>query len=179
MQPYQTTVLRNSFQLAMHHRCAEVMRKINPELICPGHRDELPCAKQDLDAYCDFISRKDRAFRQLVDEPADHYIDLFWARLLPYVSVVTAQQQVTYRLLLRNNFDRSVSYSARLSAPTGWRTTSEFCVLELAPGERGEIEMEAVAPDKADGVRRLMTAEIQLDGVSQGQVSEGLVTVVP
>ena len=39
--------------------------------------------------------------------------------------------------------------------------------------------MEAVAPDKADGVRRLMTAEIQLDGVSQGQVSEGLVTVVP
>lgn len=179
VRPYQTTVLRNSFQLEMHRRCAEVMRRIDPELICPGHRDVLECNKKELDDYCDFIVRKERVFRELVSEPHDHYIDLFWARLLPYVSVVTAQQQVTYRLLLRNNFDRSVSYSARLSAPTGWRTTSEFCVLELAPGERGEIEMEAVAPDKADGVRRLMTAEIQLDGVSQGQVSEGLVTVVP
>ena len=43
--PYQTTVLRNSFQLGMHRRCAEVMRKIAPELICPGHRDVLPCFK--------------------------------------------------------------------------------------------------------------------------------------
>ena len=66
MKPYQTTVLRNSFQLAMHRRCAEVMRKISPELICPGHRDVLPCFKQDLDTYCDFIARKERAFRALV-----------------------------------------------------------------------------------------------------------------
>ena len=61
MRPYQTTVLRNSFQLAMHRRCAEVMRRISPELICPGHRDVLPCFKQDLDTYCDFIARKERS----------------------------------------------------------------------------------------------------------------------
>jgi hypothetical protein len=36
MLPFQTTVLRNSFQLAMHRRCADVMRAISPELICPG-----------------------------------------------------------------------------------------------------------------------------------------------
>ena len=54
----------------------------------------LPCFKKDLDTYCDFIARKERAFRELVAEPADHYIDLFWARLLPYVAVVRPGQTV-------------------------------------------------------------------------------------
>ena len=47
--PMQTTVLRNSFQLDMHRRCVEVMRAIDPQLICPGHGETLPCAKPDLD----------------------------------------------------------------------------------------------------------------------------------
>src|SRR5262249_31649066 len=67
--PYQTTVLRNSFQLAMHRRCAEVMRELAPDLLCPGHRDVLPVSKRDLTAYCDFIARKERIFRNLVEEP--------------------------------------------------------------------------------------------------------------
>ena len=90
VHPYQTTVLRNSFQLGMHRRCAEVMRRIAPELICPGHRDVLSCFKPELDYYCDFIARKERVFEELVAEPADHFIDLFWARMLPYVAVVGA-----------------------------------------------------------------------------------------
>ena len=68
LRPYQTTVLRNSFQLGMHRRCIEVMRQIQPELICPGHRDVLACDKQALDAYSDFIHRKERVFRELVHE---------------------------------------------------------------------------------------------------------------
>ena len=57
LRPFQTTVLRNSFQLAMHRRCAKVMRELEPELICPGHWDVIDCTKKDIDAYCDFIAR--------------------------------------------------------------------------------------------------------------------------
>ena len=177
MRPYQTTVLRNSFQLSMHHRCADVMRRINPELICPGHRDVLTCYKQDLDTYCDFIARKERVFRELVDEPANHYIDLFWTRLLPYVAEVGPGQTLKYRLLLRNNLERAVTYEARLLPPNDWRTSSEFRSLKLESGERGELNLNAVAPEVADNVRRLMTAEIRIDGQSQGPLSEALVTV--
>ena len=60
IQPFQTTVLRNSFQLEMHRKCADIMRKIEPELICPGHRDVLPCDKNSLNTYCDFIARKEK-----------------------------------------------------------------------------------------------------------------------
>jgi glyoxylase-like metal-dependent hydrolase (beta-lactamase superfamily II) len=177
MLPYQTTVLRNSFQLGMHRRCAEVMRRLAPELICPGHRDVLPCFKKDLDVYCDFIARKERVFRELVGEPADHFIDLFWARLLPYLAVVRPGQELAYRLLVRNNFERPVRYEARLLSPPGWETSGEFVALQLDAGSRGEIALRAVAPPAADGVRRLMTAEIVIDGRTQGPVSEALVTV--
>lgn len=177
MLPYQTTVLRNSFQLAMHRRCAEVMRTISPELICPGHRDVLPCFKRDLDTYCDFIARKERIFRELVGDPADHFIDLFWARLLPYVAVIVPSQPVEYRLLLRNNLERSVTYAARLLPPPGWKSSPEFRPLTLAAGARGEIILNAVAPPTADNVRRLMTAEIEIDGQSQGPICEALVTL--
>ena len=47
--------------------CEDILQKAKP-----GHRDVLPCFKQDLDIYCDFIERKERVFRELVDEPADH-----------------------------------------------------------------------------------------------------------
>lgn len=177
MLPYQTTVLRNSFQLGMHRRCAEVMRRIAPELICPGHRDVLPCFKKDLDVYCDFIARKERAFRALVAEPADHYIDLFWARLLPYVAVVQPGDQVSYRLLLRNNHERRVTYRARLLPPAGWEASREFASLMLEAGARGEIKLVARAPKQGDSVRRLITVEIAVDDRSQGPVCEALISV--
>ena len=179
-RPYQTTVLRNSFQLAMHRRCAEVMRQVSPEMICPGHRDVLACNKAKLDEYCDFIARKERVFRNLVPEPADHYIDLFWARLLPYVASVAPGEVQEYRLLLRNNQEKEVVYEARLHAPEGWTSTDEYQSLRLGPGESGELALQAAAPIKADDCRRrLLTAEIRIDGVLQGNISEALVQVRP
>jgi len=71
-----------------------------------------------------------------------------------------------------------VTYSARLSPPSDWEVSPEFRPLKLEPGARGELLLPAQAPDSADGIRRLMTAEILLDGQTQGPISEALVTVV-
>jgi glyoxylase-like metal-dependent hydrolase (beta-lactamase superfamily II) len=178
-RPYQTTVLRNSFQLAMHRRCADVMRKIGPDLICPGHRHVYPCNKEELDTYCDFIARKERVFRELVGEPADHYVDLFWARLMPYIVVAEPGQVISYRVLVRNNLEREAEYSARLLPPPGWSSAGEFSRLRLAAGGKGEIALRAKAPPQADGIRRLMMAEVLIDGDSQGPLVEALATVRP
>ena len=118
------------------------------------------------------------AFRELVAEPADQFIDLFWVRLLPYVAVVLPGQELCYRLLVRNNLGRPAEYAARLRPPPGWEAEEAFATLRLEPGGRGEVVMLARAPAEADGVRRLMTAEVLIDGRSQGPLSEALVTVV-
>ena len=176
-RPYQTTVLRNSFQLGMHRRCAEVMQKVQPDLVCPGHRQVYSFDRQRLAEYVDFIARKERVFRNLVDEPADHFIDLFWVRLLPYLSSVEAGDSIEFTVLLRNNLARRASFAARLLPPPGWAASESLETVALQPGENGELRLAANAPTVADGQRRLMTAELSIDGVSQGPIGEALVTV--
>ena len=85
--------------------------------------------------------------------------------------------RLEYRLLLRNNLERRVNYEARLLAPAGWQVSPEFHSLQLEAQARGEMKLITVAPKSADHTRRLLTAEIRIDGQSQGAVSEALVTV--
>ena len=177
-RPYQTTVLRNSFQLGMHRRCAEVMHTVQPDLICPGHRQVYSFDRQCLAEYVDFIARKERVFRNLVDEPADHFVDLFWVRLLPYLSTVEAGGSTDFTVLLRNNLERAASFAARLLPPPGWTASESLESVELQPGEHGELRLPAAAPNDPDFRRRLITAEVCIDGISQGPIGEALVTVV-
>ena len=180
--PFQTTVLRNSFQLAMHRQCVEVMRSIAPELICPGHREVYACDAAALQTYADFIARKEQVFRSLVAEPADQFIDLFWARLLPYMAEVEPGAELTYTLKLRNNLERQATFAVRLlpsRATDGPEAVAEdgFASISLDAGARGEVLLRtSVSPEATPG-RSLITAEVEIDGVSQGPVVEALVTV--
>jgi hypothetical protein len=96
---------------------------------------------------------------------------------LPYVAEVAPGQELGYRLLLRNNLGRPASYGARLLPPSGWGASPEFRTLELDAGARGELALSARAPGCGDNTRRLLAAEVRLDGQTLGPVSEALVTV--
>lgn len=174
----QTTVMRNSFQLEMHRRCANVIQKTKPDLICPGHGALIPMDGSRVAEYTSYIERKEAAFRDIVDEPADHFIDLFWARMLPYVSEVHPNSELIYTVRIRNNLERSARYSARLLPAMGWTSHGGSESITLQPGEQGEITLGATAPSQLDPRRRLMTAEILIDGVSQGPICEALVSTL-
>ena len=175
-QLYQTTVLRNSLQLWMHRRCADVMDLVQPDLVCPGHRELIPWDQRRAAEYRDFIARKERVVRDLLDDPVDVGVDLWWARLVPYLRTVQPGETCTYRLLLRNNAERPVQLQARLLCPDGWQTTDTFQALDLEAGARGELTLTATAPPHPD-TRRILTAEILIDGQPQGPIPEALVTV--
>jgi glyoxylase-like metal-dependent hydrolase (beta-lactamase superfamily II) len=176
-RPLQTTVFRNSFQLAMHRRCVEVMRTISPELVCPGHGEVIACSEEALDQYADFVALKEQAFRAAVGKPADHYIDLFWARLQPYLVSAAPGATLTYALLLRNNLERSATYAARLLPPPGWTTPIGVESMHLAAGDHGRLELSISAPPGPSEGRVLLTAEILIDGISQGPIAEALAVV--
>jgi hypothetical protein len=59
----------------------------------------------------------------------------------------------------------------------GWSTSGQFEHLALQAGERGTLWLWAEAPKRGDGTRRLVTAEVQLDGKTLGPVVEALVEV--
>ncbi|MBB6414365.1 MBL fold metallo-hydrolase [Mesorhizobium sangaii] len=172
----QSTVLRNSFQLDMLRRCANVMQTTKPDLLCPGHGELITLDHSRIAEYTHYIERTEAAFLEAVDAPADHYIDLFWARMLPYISVVRLNSNVSYTVRVRNNLERTAIYGARLLLPSGWASDGEFESITLEPTQRGEILLGATSPSQVDTQRRLVTAEILIDGVSQGPVCEALVS---
>jgi glyoxylase-like metal-dependent hydrolase (beta-lactamase superfamily II) len=174
-RPYQTTVFRNSFQLAMHRRCVDVMREICPDIICPGHGDIIDAGEAEIERYADYVALKERAFKNAVAEPADHYLDLFWVRLRPYVSRVHPGEPIEYTLMVRNNLGRPATFAARLLSPSPDPSRDDDLVeIELGPEERGEIVMVLTDPPSPPDGRTLVTAEVLVDGVSQGPIAEAL-----
>jgi glyoxylase-like metal-dependent hydrolase (beta-lactamase superfamily II) len=179
-RPYETTVLRNSFQPWMHRRCVDVMRDLAPELVCPGHGEVMPWSPDEQERYAAFVERKQAIFHRLVGEAGDAAIDLFWARLVPYVVVARPGETVTHRVIVRNNHGRDVTVGARLrpaagwspADPTGWRH------VRLESGASGELEFASVAPPDAHP-RRAVTVELTVDDEPLGPVVEGVVSTGP
>ena len=175
-RPIETTVMRNSFQPWMHRRCVEVMQDLAPELVCPGHGDVFPWSADAQERYAAFVERKDKVFRRLVAEPADAAIDLFWARLVPYLVLATPGERLTYRLLLRNNHARPVTFAARLLPADGWSAQDAWHDVRLEAGNSGELTFSCVAAGEPHP-RRAMTVELTVDGEPLGPIVEGVVAV--
>lgn len=86
-------------------------------------------------------------------------------------------EEISFRLLLRNNLERAATFAARLLPPPGWTCSTDLVEIPLDAGERGELTLAARAPETADPKRRMLAAEILIDGHSQGPLSEALATV--
>ena len=93
----------------------------------------------------------------------------------PYLATVEPGHELEYEVLLRNNLGRRATYGVRLLAPPGWRAPDRRVTLELEAGQRGSLRIAARAPQRPEPRRRLMTAEISIDGDSQGPVCDALV----
>ena len=174
----QTTVLRNSFQLEMHRKCIDVMRCIEPELICPGHWQTFDFNKAALDEYADFIQRKEQVFRQS-GRPTGR--PLYRLVLGAIAAVHFRAPNQASRSNLRYCCGTTSSGKQRTKPgccrPRGWQSEEHYISLTLEARTRGEIKIQATAPPQADRTRRLVTADIRIDGKSQGPVAEALVTV--
>ncbi len=175
-RPVQTQVFRNSFQLSMHDKCKDVIQEINPERICPGHEEPYDFSPRRSAEYSDFIEQKTDIFRILSPEPAEQAVDLFWARLLPYQSTIKPGEKVDFVLQLRNNFPKTKKFNAKLIIPSEWQTTDKTPGIKLDPGSKGEICLTAITPIQSEKSGRiLITAEVFIDGISQGPIAEALV----
>ncbi len=98
----------------------------------PFDFDELKSAQ-----YSDYIDRKESCFRELSPEPAEQYVDLFWARLIPYQVIVSPGDEVSFIVLLRNNYPDSREFEARLILPRGWEASTETGKIKLTARSAG------------------------------------------
>jgi hypothetical protein len=159
----------------MHRRCVEVMREICPDIICPGHGPILDAGPAEIEHYANYVTQKERAFRNVVAEPAEQYVDLFWVRLRPYVARLEQGKPAEYTLMVRNNLGRPATFEARLLSPSpGWEQPDDLVGIALEAEEHGEIALVLTEPPSPLDQRVLVTAEILVDGVSHGPIAEAL-----
>ena len=171
-------VLRNSLTLSMHRKCAEEFERLRGEMLCPGHGPVCDIPPEAYGAHREFVEKKERIYRDLLPEPADLGIDLFWVRLLPYQRTIATGDSFHYTLALRNSFGEECSFVAQLRCATlAVRVTPEIQELKLGEGEMGSLEFEVAISAGAPGENRrhLLTAEISVNGKPHGPIAEAVV----
>ena len=175
------TVMRNSLTLAMHRKCADEFDRLRGELLCPGHGPVLDIEPEAYDQHRHYVEQKEQLWRDLLPEPADMGIDLFWARLIPYQRTIAPGASCRYTLELRNSFGEDVTFAARLTCTSlAIEVAPAERSLSLAAEQRGEVTFDlSVSPDApADApARHLVTAHVTVNGKPHGPITEALIVV--
>ena len=175
------TVMRNSLTLGMHRKCAEEFERLRADLLCPGHGPVFDIPPEAYAEHRRYVEQKEEIWRDLLPEPADMGIDLFWARLLPYQQWIPRGGSCRYELELRNSFEAEAEFVAALEGNgLPIRTQPQSRSLSLAPGERGRVSFDVTVPSEAPSHphrRYLLTAALAVNGRPRGPVAEALVVV--
>ena len=162
----------------MHRRCADVMDLVQPDLVCPGHRQLIPWDQRRAAEYRDFIARKERVVRDLLDDPVDQGVDLWWARLVPYLrSVEPGESPAPTASSSATTPSAPPASKPASSCPDGWQTSNAFQPLDLKRRRPRRTHSSPPPHPPTPDIRRILTAELRINGQSQGPIPETLVTV--
>ena len=175
------TVMRNSVNLAMHRRCADVFDRLRPDFLCGGHGPVWDITEEDFSRHRDFVDKKERIWRGLVPEPTDLGVDLFWARLLPYQAWLQPGKSAAYTLELRNAYEAETTFEISLGSTLPLTCEPATATATLAPEKATELVFEVRLPagSEVPGQRRqLLTVDVRANGKPLGQVTEALLTIL-
>lgn len=175
------SVLRNSLTFGMHRKCADEFERFRPDLLCPGHGPYWDVPPEAYAAHRDYMEQKEVVWRDLVPEPAELGIDLFWARLLPYQSEIRRGESEKFTVELRNSFDVEATFEVTLGSGLPWAVEPVTQKLTLLPGEQDAVHFAVTILDEAatdPHHRHLVTADLTVNGKRHGPITEALVVVL-
>jgi hypothetical protein len=117
------------------------------------------------------------ALRDLVDQPDPGYgLDPFWAHFYPYrVEAGDQKERSTASLRVRNYLDRPVPLSATLVLPPGVQAKPQRAKAVILPKTESAVEFELDIQPQGGGRKRVLLADITMDGRYFGQVAEMLI----
>ena len=174
------SVLRNSVTFDMHRKCADELERLRPQLVCPGHGPFWDVPDEAFAEHRHYVERKEAIWRDLVPEPADLGIDLFWARLIPYQSSLRPGETREFTLELRNSFGEQTTIEATLCSELELEVEPRTAKLTLPAAAKGSLRLSATVPASApvDPHRRhLLTVHLTVNGRPHGPVTEAILVV--
>ncbi len=176
------TVIRNSLTTAMHRKCADEFDRLRPDLVCPGHGPYWDVPGEAFASHRAYVEKKEAVWRELLPEPAEVGIDLFWARLLPYQATIRAGEASRFTIEFRNSFEQQATFEASLSSALPIAVQPRTRNLALAPNESGRVTFDVNVPADAPTHpyrRHLLTADVTVNGKPHGPICEALLVISP
>jgi glyoxylase-like metal-dependent hydrolase (beta-lactamase superfamily II) len=147
------------------------------DTIVAGHYDPFSVSQADLKKSLEWARSIAPALRDLVDQPDPGYgLDPFWAHFYPYrVEAGDKRERSMVSLRVRNYLDRPVPLSATLVLPPGVQAKPQRASAVIPPKTESAVEFELEIQPQGGGRRRVLLADITMDGRYFGQVAEMLI----
>jgi glyoxylase-like metal-dependent hydrolase (beta-lactamase superfamily II) len=151
-------------------KCAEVLLRLNPDLLLGGHAQEIPSPRRQIEALRDWAVRFRKALARLSPYPEYEYlIDPYWVEILPYKLDVRAGEAAEATLALVNHREKPSRIECRLNVPNGWTAEPGRIDVEIPAKGKREIPVQIARPsDGSDGAFPL-TADVVLNGERLGE----------
>ncbi len=172
-------VYQNRFALGDYSRSAEIVARVQPDLVLTGHWEPLRPGTdyaQRLRAQGETLDRLHQALLPL--EAVDFGAEGVGARISPYHAQVRGGERLPVEVELRNPFARPAEAALRLDAPAGWRVEPPTRRVVLPARGTAAASFEVTPPAGLVVRRARLAADLTVDGRRFGQQAEALVTVV-
>lgn len=171
--------MRNSLTLAMHRKCADEFERLRADRLCPGHGPVFDIPETAYAEHRRFVEDKEALWRDVLPEPAEVGIDLFWARLVPYQVRLASGSRTAVELELGNPFEARVLVAVHLRSPSPLDLPGDARQVWLDAGSKATLAFDVgagrVTPDRHR--RHLLFAPVDVDGRARGPLTEALVVV--
>jgi len=152
-------------------KCAEILKKYNPDMAMSAHFGAIPVDEERIDEYYRWAKNLEPTFSKLIarDDP-NFGIDRNWLSFYPYRVFAEAGETIRTEVRVRNHSDHSAEALVRPVVPTGWSLEPAERTIEVAAKRTGAAEFTLSPPKDAPlPLRTVVTANVVFDGTDYGE----------
>jgi len=158
--------------------CAQKMLDYMPDIVCPAHTEEYSPTRPDLEQFLDWAHRLRDVMTGLIDQPDPNFgMDYRWCRFNPFRSVAGEGEPFTVELRLRNHLYVPAEVSVTLKTPDDVRCARPEKTFTVEAKQQVAVPFELTLTGAVGGERRLITADITVNGRRIGEYAEAIVDV--
>jgi len=171
-------VYRNGAMLDSFDRSNDLIKRIQPDIILPGHGQAYRANEALYRALEDYAAEYVELHRRAMPlRPDDvHFdVDSRAAWLEPYRAHIERAAELRYRAVVRNPLNRSAELSVRLVGPQAWQGSSATVCADARV--ETAVALTILPPEGITCRRQPIALELTVEGRPFGQVAEALVTI--
>ncbi|GAB4125778.1 MAG: hypothetical protein Kow001_21860 [Acidobacteriota bacterium] len=155
--------------------CARLMLRHMPDLVCPAHTEEYSPDRRDLEGFLDWALRLRDTMTGYIDQPDPNFgMDYRWCHFYPYRSCPSDPAPFPLELRLRNHLFRPATVQVRLQLHDDIQAEPS-AVSFVVPAKTAVAVDFRLRRLAGYGIRRVVTADIVINGHHLGEVAEALV----